>query len=255
MRHAVLDVVKEKPAPPPPAFGPLAFCFGIALPLLCLVLDPLVFQVSGDWMLGPDPLLPRWQAAAYVFVVLQASGLVLLGVGRPHSPRGQAFLAGMFLVAWVVALLAGIALLPWSVIGLIVIIGVFGFVPFGTAWVYGMRWWSLTKSVRPSLGARALLPAAGGFLLALALPSATYQGGRALHDSIVQGLRAQDSAAHESAMTKVRWGAILLYPDDLLDAHDETADAPARRRIDDAHRTLTGQSVAARHEERLVQQD
>lgn len=105
---------------------------GVVLPLVCLVADPVVFR-SG---VGGGALFPSVRVAAYSFFALQMTALILC-LCRPRlHRRAAAILAGVMFVGSAAALLLGIMLLPFSLIGLMAVIGILGFSPLLVSWIY-----------------------------------------------------------------------------------------------------------------------
>ena len=117
-----------------PAQRGFDFTFGVALPIVCLMLDPLVFTGGFEGM-GAG-MLSDWWWLAHTTMLMQICALTActllpwkLGPRRP-------FAAGMLPVGAVFALGLGVVMLPMSIIGLVVLIGVLGLVPFLTAFAY-----------------------------------------------------------------------------------------------------------------------
>ncbi len=112
--------------------------FGVLLPLACFLFDPIVFIRDG--------LLSKFWIVGYLGAGIQ---ILLLGVwirGRSRFIRSSlqsdfgAVIAcvsgGAMLSGSVFAFLIGVALLPFSLLGLIVLIGALGFTPFFTGFVF-----------------------------------------------------------------------------------------------------------------------
>lgn len=106
--------------------------FGILLPVLCFALDPGF--VNGSI---PTFLMPQFPLAALALCAVSMLALLLWHVGGRNLPGIAAILAGVLSAGGVVALLVGFSLLPYSLLGIFIGIGVLGFVPFLTAFVYG----------------------------------------------------------------------------------------------------------------------
>jgi hypothetical protein len=97
---------------------------GIALPLVCLITDPGVFA---DW---------PYRAVVYTFI---GTELVVLAAWLALQRRLQTsalFFAGPLVAGGGFAFALGVALLPLSVFGLLLLIGILGFTPFFTAFTY-----------------------------------------------------------------------------------------------------------------------
>jgi hypothetical protein len=140
--------------------------FGIVAPVLCFVFEPIVFRSGFGSALFPD-----YQTFAYLFSggeILLLSFWLVTGAGFSVWNR---MMGGVFFAGAAFCATAGIALAPYSLIGLVFGIGLFGFTPFLSALVYlrnGLR------AVRAGNGdAVKLKPntaTVSGFLLVLGLP-------------------------------------------------------------------------------------
>ena len=106
--------------------------FGIFVPLLCFMLDPIAFK--GD-LLG-RPLLENHQLFAYLFSGIEMVLLSLWLLTRVKSSLLNSFLGGVFLAGGFFCAVLGAILLPYSLLGLIVVIGALGFTPFITGFVF-----------------------------------------------------------------------------------------------------------------------
>ncbi|MEM7234221.1 MAG: hypothetical protein AAF517_18730, partial [Planctomycetota bacterium] len=93
---------------------------GVVLPLMCVGVDPIVFQrgIPGDSSEDPA-LLEEIQTFAYGGMALEICMLLIWLIARPDFRRrfGAVF-AGAFSVGALASVLLGIRLLPLSFIGL-----------------------------------------------------------------------------------------------------------------------------------------
>ena len=108
-----------------------SWAFGVVLPLVCFLFDPIVFKEGFD-----KPLLGAFKPFAYLlsFTSILAMSAWLLW-GKKLGSIGS-FLAGLFAVGSLVAFVVGLVLAPFSLIGLVLLIGVLGFTPLVTGFVY-----------------------------------------------------------------------------------------------------------------------
>ncbi len=144
--------------------------FGLFMPVLCFVFDPIVFR---DWHIEDGGVYERAQSYAYTVGTLEMVALAawLLrgrGAGRPPAALGGVlFAGGLFSLA------VGVAILPFSLLGLILLVGVFGFTPFATAVVYLRNGWRAAALGRPNdrMGWRDAAEFALGFVFALGAPA------------------------------------------------------------------------------------
>lgn len=106
--------------------------FGMILPVICLIADPIVFRDGVR-----NGILRNYAIAAYTFIALQVVILAAWLVWRGKLGRWLGIMAGGLYGGAVFAFGLGLVMLPISIIGLIVyFIGVLGFTPFFTGFVY-----------------------------------------------------------------------------------------------------------------------
>ena len=108
------------------------------MPVLCFVFDPVVFH---GWLSGEPGLLGPWQSYAYTISALEMVALAAWLSGAGGGGRPPAALGGMMLAGGLFSLTVGLLILPLSLFGLLLIVGVFGFTPFCTAVVYLRNGW------------------------------------------------------------------------------------------------------------------
>ena len=106
------------------------FVFGVAAPFLCFLMDPIAFHGG---VLG-RPLFGEYQVFAYLISGLEMATLLLCLTSRSRFLNN--FVAGVLLAGGLFSALLGFLLAPYSLVGLMVVIGVLGFTPFFTAFVY-----------------------------------------------------------------------------------------------------------------------
>lgn len=141
--------------------------FGVIGPILCFVFDPVVFR---DGFAGP-PLFPAYRNFAYLFSGVEIAFLCLWLLTGPGLEVWNRIIGGIFLNGALFCAAVGLVLSPFSLIGLLYGIGIFGFTPFLAAMVYlrNSRRALRSKSPEPSNPDRILIPSLG-ILLATGLP-------------------------------------------------------------------------------------
>ncbi len=178
--------------------------FGIVLPILCFIFDPIVF--SGDGFI--NGLVPLAQFKLFVYLSASLSILTLavwLLASRALKSSGG-IIAGILLSGAICSFLIGILILPLSILGLVFVIGALGFTPFFTAFVYlrnGIRAMKIAESHidHPRL-VNGLL---SGAFLVIALPYATHVGvNRAVAQSINE-LTSGDVRLIESGVKRLKY--------------------------------------------------
>lgn len=107
--------------------------FGVIMPSICFFFDPIVFTTT---MSGERPLLGGVRILANVLsftAILAMMAWLLFG----EKLKGfNAVLSGLFAVSAGFSLLVGIMIAPYSLLGLIILIGALGFTPLFTSFVY-----------------------------------------------------------------------------------------------------------------------
>jgi len=106
--------------------------FGVTLPLICFAFDPIVFDNSGS----VRPVLGTYSLFAYGLSIVSIMSMTAWLLWGKRLAWLVPFLAGLFLTGSAISLLIGFYLLPLSLIGLIIIIGVLGFTPLIASFVY-----------------------------------------------------------------------------------------------------------------------
>jgi hypothetical protein len=106
--------------------------FGVVLPVVCFVFDPIVFKARAY----SQPILGNYRPFAYLlcFVsVMAMSAWLVLGAELKWL---NSLTAGLFIAGGGVSLMIGVVLFPFSVAGLVILIGALGFTPLFSALVY-----------------------------------------------------------------------------------------------------------------------
>lgn len=156
------------------------FVWGMVMPIVCLVFDPLLFK-QGDfkddpllWMDGAGGAKMHIGEHAYYAWPLLAGEIATLGAVLVYGKRLRPvapLLAGALFVGFLVALCLGALLSPLALLtALLYGIGLLGFTPMFTCWTYYRRMrlmWSLTKGERSLERQYAL--AALGMMICLVL--------------------------------------------------------------------------------------
>lgn len=132
---------------------------GIALPIVCLVADPGVFR---GWAYRP---------VVYGFIgteILVLAAWLLL----QSRLRGSAlYFAGPLVAGGGFAFALGVALLPLTFFGLLLLVGVLGFTPFFTAHAFLRSGWRAFRRGRAGRSATAAAAITLAGVLAAAVPS------------------------------------------------------------------------------------
>lgn len=218
--------------------------FGIAVPVLCLYLDPTVFRSFGA---GGAGLLARFRLFGYVEIALSIVTLAYYLFTR----RASSVLSGFLLGSAVFSLLLGAVMLPLTAIGLLIIIGILGFAPFVTGFVFLRNawrcWQQYLAGTRTTSRSPARFRVALSLILILSVPAALQGFVSQLVNRALVRLQSGPDQDFASALHTLQW--IPYDADELAFAYQKTSDAKQRERLARAFTELTGQTV----EERLAQ--
>ncbi len=106
--------------------------FGVALPVACFVLDPAIFKGG---ILGRG-LLEAYRLFAYMVSALEIGMFLCWFTFRRDLAEFAAPFAGVLVAGAIFSMVIGVVLLPLSVFATLFVIGIAGFTPFFTAFVY-----------------------------------------------------------------------------------------------------------------------
>lgn len=134
--------------------------FGVILPVFCVFADPIVFR---SWLRGEEQgILWMFMPFAYVLSFTSIMAMMAWLIWGKKLRELNAILAGLFIFGGLVSLGVGIILSPFSLIGLVFLIGIFGFVPFFSSFVYFRNGVRAFKEAGTVLEKRVLI---GAFIL------------------------------------------------------------------------------------------
>jgi hypothetical protein len=228
-------------------FGPVAtpdqmafdIAFGIIFPILSLAFDPIVFR-------GDFAFLARHRIFAYVAIALGIATLTVWFLLKSRLSRWSGFFAGVFFSGEVLALLLGLALLPLSLPGLLVLIGIFGFAPFMTSFVFYRNSTRARRLARESVSrpwrAGSFLL---GILLVITIPIATQAfTDRFVSQAVDEVLRGSPQMM-DDAILRLRsafWCTETCYTD-IVFAYERETDPWRRSILARAYEEITGQDI------------
>ena len=107
--------------------------FGLVMPVVCMIFDPIVFKGSGLFL--DEGMLSELRWFAYTGLAVE---LIALGIWLQYGEqlgRWRDAVGGIMLGGAVVAALIGVTIFPLSLIGLFLLVGTLGFTPFLTSLV------------------------------------------------------------------------------------------------------------------------
>jgi hypothetical protein len=204
---------------------------GMLLPLACLAGDRMLFGRMNHLFVGS--IFGPARIFCYGFILTE---VVLLGLWillRRRLRRSAGYFTGPLLAGWLFCGVAGLALLPLSVVGVIVVVGVLGFSPWFTGFAF-FRNWRMARALSETAGG------SGRFRLTLAGIVFAVTPALVLHtrgEYLVR--RLVETPASERRLEQAR--RFPLFPlRELVGAWKVEPDPGRRAALSNAHLALTG---------------
>jgi hypothetical protein len=221
--------------------------FGIVLPALCLFFDPIVFR--GGMMGTGGPVLGQYRLFAYGVIAIEIGVLALWLLAGERLKDWGGMLGGAMLAGALFSLAVGMLILPYTIIGLIILVGVFGFIPFFTTFVYLRNAARALATSEPYLGAwRRAAALALGATVSLAAPAYAHLRIERAVARALPALTSEDDAQAARAARHLRLAGWLGATDfdEIARAYENEPDATRRERLAHSYRALTGRDIEAR---------
>ena len=243
--------------PPQTVFDVL---FGIVAPVLCFAFDPIVFKSS---TFGPA-LFPQYQAYIYLVSGVEILLLMIWIVWGRQFQRASRLAGGILMSGALLSGLLGLVILPFSLMGLMFGIGLFGFIPFLTALVYLRNAKSVfqlvAKPVNPAglsrhepeipilNGMRGWLGATVvGCLLILGPPAALSLAASMFVSQAMEAVLGTDERKADLAIDEIKYLQLFARPelDKLVFAYAQ-ADDSRKEELKHRYLKLTGDDIDQR---------
>jgi hypothetical protein len=220
--------------------------FGLVLPIACFLVDPIVFKSAA--VFGP-PLLEDFQLIAYVVSAIEMGAFL---VWRTFPKRVSTFapaFAGIFLAGAFFSIVVGLAILPFTLLALLMVIGLPGLTPFFSAFVYlrnGIR----AMRVQPNDSTLALrfVVAVLGAMLFVGLPvRASIQIDKAMSvsvDTLLVG-NAIEAEAAAKQLKKYRFVS-TKHRNQIAFAYARESDPVKKDIIKRAYQDMVGEDIEIR---------
>jgi hypothetical protein len=226
--------------------------FGIIAPILALIFDPVVFK--GGSCLAPSGLLGEYSMFVYAAIGPGTLWLLVWTIaGTRLSPLSAVF-SGVFLIGVMFAGGIGLLILPLSLFGLTMIIGLLGFLPFGTAFIYlRTSYQALHVAREKSLSTpRIIASAACGMILILSLPVLAWQQTTQIisanTDAIADFSNQQDQAEAIERVKTLNRTCLGLCAPQIAAAFMSDSNESTRQitRLESAYFEITGHTTSLR---------
>ncbi|MCU1264242.1 MAG: hypothetical protein JWM21_560 [Acidobacteria bacterium] len=217
--------------------------FGAVGPILCFAFDPVAFRGG---ILG-KPLLGDYQTFAYLFSGFEILVLILWLSWGARLDFLNNFVGGILVGGAIFCAVLGCLLVPYSLMGLVLVIGVLGFTPFITAFVYFRNGYRAFQSqgglaADPLQGGSLLL----GCLLAFAMPVLLSIGINQFVSNSVEEIIHGDAQQASIAARRVRPLSLLSGAkfDRIVDEYmKDSSDLPRKERLKISYKEATGEDI------------
>ena len=213
---------------------------GVVLPILCLVFDPVVFR---DPLLHGTGLLGQYAPAAYFFFALSIAVLLIWLATR----RFALLLVGPLVAGAAVSLGLGVVLLPFSLVAILLAIGLLGLVPFATSFVFLRNAIRAIRAARVRsgegrVGVVALLLGS----MALGLPAGGHVYVKRKVASAVRFVLHGNPGEQDRAVETLRFLRAIAPTDDVVYAWEREQDPMRKDRLARLYEEITGRDVSVR---------
>lgn len=220
--------------------------FGILMPVLCFLLDPGIIRGNGGAGVINPPL------AKYSLLVYGLSALAIPTLGfwllfQRRIKTWGGLIAGVLLVAAACSFVIGLIILPLSIMALIIVIGLLGFTPLVTSFVY------IRNTVRAFHRAEvymtrtrvmgSLLSAA---LLVILVPVTAHWTVSQIATSSIQEILRNDPASIDGAVNRIKYLKWCVNLDPVMLAYEREGDPIRKERLARAYNQITGEDIEHR---------
>jgi hypothetical protein len=221
--------------------------FGVVAPILTLIFDPVVFR-GGD-ELG-SPILARWRVFAYIAIPLGVAVMAVWLWLRFRLKAWSGVIAGALFTGAMFSLLVGIAILPATLIGLLLGIGVLGFIPFLTAFVFFRNGLQAFNQAGKHLNLSGIVASFMlGVVLSLTIPVAVHLEAEAYVSEGLRQVLVDDQQTVNAGIQRLKsafWCDIDCYSS--LELSYETRSGSAQGDLlANAYREITGRDIEWQH--------
>jgi len=214
--------------------------FGIVVPILCLVFDPIIFT---DY-------LDHLQIFAYLAIGIGIITLIIWMAMKPSAEIVTTVFSGILFTGAAFATLLGIVMLPLTILGLFIVLGILGFTPFFSAFVYLRNGIHAYHNIQMEMSKRLIigLMILGG-ILAVGIPWAIYRGtNKVVSQSIQTIIHSENDKEINAAVSKLEfvfWCSTACY-DDLVWAYHNEEDEAKAAFLARAYHSITGEDIPSR---------
>jgi hypothetical protein len=217
--------------------------FGVILPIVCLVCDPIVFKRSEILIFNaryiPPVIFPRCAPFAYCLIGIDAALLLFVFFLHLRS----AFLGGCLLSGALFSLVLGLLMTPVTLLGMMIGIGFLGLTPFFTSFVYFRNF---LRIIRHSIHRSAVVIV---FLTFLGLSTAflisfTFHKIVSMHiDASLESIACGNAHLETQARETLQRLRFLFNDNRLIILYNQTPDENQKKKISEVYQQITGQTI------------
>ncbi len=211
--------------------------FGVIMPVICFVFDPIVFKGN---TLG-TAFLANYKPFAYLLSFVSIMAMAAWLIWGAKLKWFNAFLAGLFFVGGLISLGIGIVLIPFSLLGLIILVGALGFTPLFTSFVFLRNTFRALQTSKPFLEKSVLTYAVAFSLIISAIIPWTINVEIRKSMAAIENGNAQ-TIYNESR--KLKFVAPLVNFDNLISVYQRSAKGSEQSKaIAEVYNELTGEDI------------
>jgi hypothetical protein len=224
--------------------------FGIIAPIFCFWFDPIVFQ---DWLFssgGGQGILARYKLLVYLFSAIAICTLGLWLRFETQLKKQSGMIAGVFFTGALFTSVLSLVLAPFSVAGIFVYgIGILGFIPFFTSYVYWRNGFRALKQAKASLSRqKRVWSIISGIVLLIAIPSGV---DTALFRLASESLRVAlsgtaDAVLKEKATARLKYLKWYIDANEIVDAYQTETDSIRKDKLAAIYQSLRNQDIGER---------
>ncbi len=223
-----------------PTSGQVVFdvVFGVLMPVFCFYFDPGIVRGGFSTPIGE---------MSFFIYVFSGLAIVTLSIWLGFGPRigsAKGIVCGMLVAAAIISTSIGVLILPLTLIGLFVVIGVLGFVPFITGFVYlrnGLRAVRQAGDRSPRM-ATVILSA----LLALGIPGAAQWAVIEIVEQSVAEILDEKSPSFDASVSMIRMLRSIVDTDRFVREYEKEPNPERRERLGRAYKEITGVEIETR---------
>ena len=209
------------------------WAYGVVIPLICVAADPFVFANGG--------ILAGGRTFAYVLSSVSIFAMVAWLLWGERLGWLAVPLGGLFIAGSGVSFIVGILIFPYSLLGLLILIGFLGFTPFFSAIVYlrnGVRALCSCETLEPRLIWQPALLAA---IFAFVVPYVVHSHVSRMVNEIATG----DVGTIRRESAKLSYVRPLVNAGPIANRYrgSEEKDSPRMRALADSYKDLTGKNI------------